>query len=232
MLDWIHLQPAPAMGLFLNYELQLPASCSHEHVTASLQQLRAFATTQPFANVSPFLSSAIRLSTRDRQRLGALQYIASIMTEPYRDESHSLTADGSSALGFLVNPGKGCETATFGFLRRANDAGDHVDWYWRCFCKTQYASVVSDHHLIACHTSLVHVLDHAITLGIQVDVYDETHYWETRDTSELVREVHAMNRLVAAFAGTLSDAMGPAHRVQAPIFEHRRFERLEMGDDE
>jgi hypothetical protein len=62
-------------------------------------------------------------------------------------------------------------------------------------------------------------------------VYDETQYWETRETSRLVAEVHAMNQLVARFTGRLSDAIGEGHDVQVPIFEHPRFERLEMGDD-
>jgi hypothetical protein len=90
---------------------------------------------------------------------------------------------------------------------------------------------LSDAHLIACHTTLIDMLDHAIQLGFAVDVYDETQYWETRDTSRLVVEVHAMNQLVARFAGRLSDAIGEGHAVHAPIFEHPRFERLEMGDD-
>jgi hypothetical protein len=79
---------------------------------------------------------------------------------------------------------------------------------------------------------LVQLLDHAITLGIEVDVYDETHYWESRDSRRLIAEVHAMNRLVARVAGQLSDAMGEAQQVRAPIFEHPRFERLEMGEDD
>ena len=96
------------------------------------------------------------------------------------------------------------------------------------YCKTQYASVVSDDHLITCHTALVALLDHAIALGVDVEVLDETGYWESRDSAVLVESVHKMNQLVAKLAGGLSDAMDG--RVEASIFEHPRFEHLEMGE--
>ena len=38
-----------------------------------------------------------------------------------------------------------------------------------------------------------------------------------------------MNRIVAAFAGKLSDKLSPL-RVEGAIFEHPRFERIEMGE--
>ena len=93
------------------------------------------------------------------------------------------------------------------------------------------ASMVSDAHLITCHTALVAFLDHAIASGVDVVVRDETHYWETRDTERLVAEVHEMNRIVARIAGKFSDAIGTAADVRAPIFEHRNFEHLEMGEE-
>lgn len=89
---------------------------------------------------------------------------------------------------------------------------------------------VGKDHLVFCHTSLVALLDYASELGIDVVVRDETHYWETRSTEALVEEVRAMNRIIASFAGALSDAMGDEHHLQAPIFDHPEFERLEMGE--
>ncbi|MEP6766977.1 MAG: hypothetical protein ABJB66_21850, partial [Gemmatimonadaceae bacterium] len=65
-----------------------------------------------------------------------------------------------------------------------------------------------------------------------VVVRDEAQYWETRDEAQLLASVRQMNRLVAGFAGRLSDALGEAHDVRAPIFDHPRFERLEMGEAE
>ena len=95
----------------------------------------------------------------------------------------------------------------------------------------QYASIVSDRHLVSCHTGLVRLLDHARMLGVDVVVRDETHYWETRDEQRLITEAHAMNRIVARIAGNLDDAVGPGHATWAPIFGHPRFERLEMGEE-
>ena len=64
-------------------------------------------------------------------------------------------------------------------------------------------------------------------------VRDEGHYWETRGTAWLISEVDYMNKVVAALAGRLGDAIERAgHAVGAPIFEHREFEHLEMEPKE
>jgi hypothetical protein len=209
------------MGLHLNYELRLLGSASIEHVDRVLGALHAFASTLPFAEVTP-------VANADREAW--LEFWASLIAEPHDEEGPRLIGDTDTARGFLVNAGRGCETATFGFLFRADSAAAHGEWFWYCSCKTQYAAVVNDDHLVICHTSLVAVLDHAITLGVDVTVRDETHYWETRDSGRLVDEVRAMNGIIAAIAGKLSDAMGPEHTLQAPIFDHPNFERLEMGE--
>ncbi len=219
------------MGLHLNYELRLPASTARDVVIATLTSLHAFAQTLALDVLSPLLVEHGG-PTDEGDRLASLRFWAPIIAEPYEEEGPRLIGDPQTAQGFFVHPGRGCETASFGLLRRADGRGEHVEWFWRCSCKTQYASIVSDAHLIACHTVLVQLLDHAIQLGFDVDVYDETHFWETRDTARLVAEVHAMNQLVARFAGRLSDAIGERHDIQATIFEHPRFERLEMGEAE
>jgi hypothetical protein len=198
---------------------------------AKLTDLHTFAQTLACDDVSPVLIEHGGLIV-DGDRLNALRFWAEIIAEPWDEDVPQLTGDPDSAMGFFMNPGRGCETAHVGFLRRADTSGAPADWFWRCSCKTQYASIVSNEHLVACHTALVRLLDHAITLAINVDVYDETHYWETRDTSRLVDEVHKMNQIVARFAGRLSDELGEGKDVQASIFEHPRFERLEMGEGE
>ena len=201
-------------------------------VLAKLTDLHAFVQTLPFDDVSPVLVEHGAYSESE-ERMALLRFWAEQVAEPWEEDLPQLTGDTDSALGFVVRPGEGCEPALFGMLRRADAIGANAEWFWRCFCKTQYASIVSDEHLIKCHTGLVRVLDHAITLGIDVSVDDETHYWETRDTSRLVDEVRKMNQIVARFAGRLSDALGGEGRdVQASIFEHPRFERLEMGESE
>jgi hypothetical protein len=116
-------------------------------------------------------------------------------------------------------------------MRRADEDARHREWFWHCSCKTQYASVVGDQHLVACHAGLARLLDRAASLGVDLTVRDETHYWDTRDERRLIAEVHRMNQIVARIAGKLSDATGPEHAVRAPIFQHAQFERLEMGQE-
>lgn len=192
-----------------------------------LTALHTFANTLAFDRVSPVY---VEHGQADGD-LAALRFWASLVATPYEETLPRLEGDPQTAQAFFVNAGQGCETATFGLLRRADVNHTQAEWYWRCSCKTQYASVVSEAHLIACHTQLVRVLDQAGTLGFAVDVHDETHYWETRDASRLVAEVNTMNAIVARFAGRLSDVLGEGGDVVAPILNHPRFERLEMGED-
>lgn len=207
------------MGLHLNYELRLPGPRSPDEIATSLSRLRAFAAGAGFERVSELHDA----------RADGLRRVAKVLAAVFKETNPELVPDLDSALGFSVLPGKGCETAVFAFLRRADLGGRCHDWFWHWSCKTQYASVYGDRHLVACHTGLVRLLDHAITIGTDVVVRDETHYWETRDEQRLVAEVGAMNRIVARLAGKLSDLTDSSEaEVRAPIFGHGRFEDLEM----
>ncbi len=220
------------MGLHLNYELRLPGSATSEFADQMLDHLRASALQQDFEEVSRVVGPR-NTPPRDGWD-AALSMWAEIIANPYDEDEPPLPGDPTTARAFFTNPGRGCETASFGFLRRADEQGGQSEWFWHYSCKTQYASVLGDDHLVKCHVGLVAVLDRAIQLGIDVVVHDETHYWETRDRSRLLSEVAQMNRIVACFAGALDDALGENlgdHKVQASIFEHPRFERLEMGDE-
>ncbi len=218
------------MGLHLNYELRLPASATVEEVGQILVRLRDFALALPFKSVTEIYRPE---PGRCDSRRGGLRLLASVIAKVFVDDTPPLIADIDLVRGFSVIPGNGCESAAFAFMPRADQRGKHADWFWHSSCKTQYASVISDAHLVACHGGLVKLLDHAIALGVSAVVRDETHYWETRDEQRLITEVHNMNRIVASLAGKLSDRAGVANgRVEAPIFGHPRFERLEMGQDE
>ncbi len=215
------------MGLTLHYELRAPASWPAAKIDAILATLRQASLTKSFEEVSDLVVAEPADDTESPWS-STLRFFADIVAMPFEDDAPALEADPSTARGFFVNAGEHCETASFAFLERRNAHGERAEWFWSCHCKTQYASVVSDEHFIACHTQLVALLDLARTLGVELVVHDEGDYWETRDTARLVSEAHAMNRLIARFAGALSNE----HHVEAPIFEHRRFERLEMGEDE
>ena len=219
------------MGLHLNWELRLPASTSRDEAWTRLETLHRRAQGSGFEEMTPVFDydgSEFFGALGDHFRLWA-RVIARTHDE---DLELPLTGDVHTAQGFVIYPGKGCEGAVFGVLRRAAADGTHGEWFWHCCCKTQYASVVSDDHLIFCHTSLVALLDHAIESGWDVVVRDETHYWETRDTGRLIKEVHKMNRIVARLAGFLSDRLESAGRPEAPIFDHPDYERLEMEKPE
>jgi hypothetical protein len=212
------------MGMHLNWEFHLPADTSAERVAELLDALRARAVELPFDEVTRVLEQPSRPSTADLEGYVALW--AQVISKP--DENHSRIGDLTTARGFGVHPGKGCEGATFGFVKRAEADGRSPEWFWHHCCKTQYASVVSREHLIRCHASLVALLDYAVESGIGVVVRDEGHYWETRDESRLVAEAEYMNRVVARIAGAFSDAMPMGLAAGSPVFEHPEFEHLEM----
>jgi hypothetical protein len=144
-------------------------------------------------------------------------------------------AERLGAAAFLMHPGRGSEAAIFGLVRpflsesdaTAERAEEASNWFWHYCCKTQYASVVSDEHLVRCHLAVVQTLEEAERLGFGITVRDETHYWETRSTDRLIAEVANMNRIVARFAGAFHDATSPSVRAEGAIFEHPDFERLE-----
>ncbi|MES3033297.1 MAG: hypothetical protein V4813_04805 [Gemmatimonadota bacterium] len=220
------------MGLSLHFELRLPATTSPEQVTEILQRLHAEALRLPFASVTPFLSRDIPPTDDEGFRFEELEFWASIVA-PEPDEVDTVPQGiPETAVGFFVIPGDGCEPASFALMRRNDATGVPVDWYWRCHCKTQYASTVSDAHFVTCHTTLIRLLDSAGALGLQLDVHDEAQFWETRDEVALLAELSRMNQLIAGFAGRMHDAIGETHDVKASIFEHPRFERLEMGSEE
>ena len=225
------------MGLHLNFELRLPATTSREEITQKLQILREHASRLPVYAVSEMYSGD-RAPAEDDENADRLELLfhewASVIAH-YPDDhpDHDMIGDERSAVGFIVAPGRGCEVAPFGFYRRRHESGTREEWHWHTCCKTQYASVVSDDHLVACHTALVSILDRAMEIGIDVIVRDETGYWPSRDVTVLIESVHEMNRIVAAIAGALSDQVerqSSTVAVKAPIFAHQQFERLEMGE--
>ena len=218
------------MGLHLCYRLTLPGSLTVDSVRQKLGALKAFAETLDFENVlGPTEYTADELADWSDREI--VKVVASTFCgEP--PDFYGLRPGDSAAVAFLVLPGKECEPALFGFVApgsRADqrDPGDDLhpgDWFWTSACKTQYASIISDEHLVKCHTELVRLLEHASTLGIEVQVEDETGFWEHRSAELLIKSVRDMNRLIARLAGAIHDRN---HDVKAPIFDHPDFERLE-----
>lgn len=220
------------MGMHLNWAFHLPGETSAGRVAELLAALRARALQLRFDEVTEIecVSEIIARPSGDSWT-STRDYVAAwarIISKP--DESDSRIGNLATAIGFGIRPGKRCEGATYGFVKRAEADGGRAEWFWHHCCKTQYASVVSREHLITCHTSLVALLDYAIELGIGVVVRDEGHYWETRDEARLIAETEYMNHLVARFAGAFSDALPRGLVAGGAILEHPEFERLEMEE--
>ena len=138
----------------------------------------------------------------------------------------------TTIVGFAVAPGGRSEPASFGLAKLIGQ--NESRWLWWCCCKTQYASVLGDDHLLRCHTSVIALLDAAKRIGFECEVRDEAGYFESRDPAQLLQRVGEMNRIVARFAGAFSDAYrkagGDSREVQGEIFRHPDFERLETKE--
>jgi hypothetical protein len=228
------------MGLTLHFTLTLPATTPREQVAARLHQLHEAANRLPFERVGPLTSTTegepLGDAADDRPELVRLTRLwAWLQLDPANaDTDDELVPD---AEGFAVIPGGHSEPAIFGLAwvpPRDEEwnplPNEPKAWRWQCSCKTQYASIESDEHFVTCHTTLVSLLDEAVRIGLEVEVHDEGGYWDSRDVDRLLGEMRRMNRIVARFGGALHDAIGAEHSVEAPIFEHPRFERLEMDD--
>lgn len=248
------------MGLHLNYELSLPATAAEKKVEALVMQLRERACELPFAAVTD-VERLTQVELSEPPPLLAplvmrLEHVAYFNGSSARETLYARlmgigddqiferrgdtifyrpvdvpTGTRSVAYAFSVGVGAGSEPASLGVLQIAPEGRDVSPWWWRCFCKTQYASVHGDENLVRCHTALVNLLDAARSLGFEVQVHDETGYWESRDSDQLLAAVHRMNQLIAHFAGSFADAARAAGHdsrgIQAEIFRHPDFERLE-----
>jgi hypothetical protein len=229
------------MGLHICFELRLPHTTSDGEALRLLEQLRAYAGTLDLDHVSDMcrLHGHDLLAECEDDKF-SVAWTIRVRARGTREERDGSTQtieepDRVAAAGFLVNPGRGCESAIFGLVRpfltapdaRAERAEEASNWFWHSCCKTQYASAVSDEHLVRCHLAVVRILEEAARLGIGITVRDETGYWTTRSTDQLIAEVRNMNRIVARFAGAFHDKLSSSLSLQSPVFEHPDFERLE-----
>ena len=236
------------MGLTIHYELRLPGETTDAAAVHHLQRLHDYALTLGAKVVVPVLTfNGAELSKPGEEwESGTVEWLIHVFTEVmrmYRDGAVVDIEDRQrlAAASFLVYPGEGSESATFGLVRpfltekptelsHIEKADDWKYWYWQSFCKTQYASTISEEHLLLCHRMVISVLDEAKRIGFDVTVHDEGEYWDTRDAELLLSHVRNSNRIIAHLAGALHDAISPEHSVNAEIFAHPDFEHLEMEE--
>lgn len=234
------------MGLTIHYELRLPGETSDAAAVHHLQRLHDYAATLGAEGMCPVLTfNGAELSAPDEQwERGTVEWLFHIFTDVMRHHRDGIVEDIEdegrlATAAFVVYAGEGMESAAFGLVRPLlTERPEHIEpdaavenwrhWYWQSFCKTQYASAVSEEHFLSCHRMVIAVLDEAKRIGFDVTVHDEGLYWETRDAELLLTEVRNANRIIAQFAGALHDAIAPEHRIEAEIFAHPEFEHLEM----
>ena len=240
------------MGLTLAYELRLPGEMPEHAVLDVVRRLHDHADTLGFAYVSPVFHVSPGeeiLVDRPLVRRGENFFRSHVSLPPvllereggdgpeegsidrYQDADYRAV---DTAIGFTIDPGEGCELATFGFrapLRPESTPGEPAgrppsDWHWGGWCKTQYASNVSDEHFVRCHTLLIALLDSIPKLGIRLEVSDEGDYWESREVPRLLAALRRYNVIMAMMARTLRDTLPPDTPLEAPILEHPRFGAL------
>ena len=145
--------------------------------------------------------------------------------------------------GFTVEIGPDCEPLALGLFKYpqwvcSDETGGWTaltemgkDWQFRGHCKTQYASLHGWENFRRCHCGVIEILAALSSLYVNVEISDDGDYWPSRSRGALAglrREVEGMNRVIAAAAGAMKDAFEDDGGVEAPIFAHPQFERLEV----
>src|SRR5688572_7969211 len=119
------------MGMHLNWEFHLPADTSADRVKTLLTVLRARALELPFEEVTEIenVTDIIARPSGDSW-ISIRDYVADwarVISKP--DELDSRIGDLSTAIGFGIYPGRKCEGATYGFVRRAEQDGSNAEWF-------------------------------------------------------------------------------------------------------
>lgn len=137
---------------------------------------------------------------------------------------------------FCVNVGKDCEPLWLGlcqypqtvrFQGKELPTKKGSGWRLASFSKTQFASLHGWEHFQRCHCAVVNLLAACRMPDLRVKISDEGGYWPRRSLVRLRENLDHLNRLVAATAGALKDAVEMERGVKSPIFAHKNFERLE-----
>jgi len=188
------------MGVTIHYRLQ-SAAPDTEQARDVVKELRSRALDLPFENVGEMVELVgghcdfERLDGEHPHRWLLIQ-AQPLVTDPLEPARHFHVVP-LHVIAFSCWPGPGCEPANFGLSRypEAIEVGglDNSgrrrietrlhDWSWASFCKTQYArnrEYGGARNFRRCHLAIVDLLQHAQSLGILEEVYDEAGYWDNR----------------------------------------------------
>jgi hypothetical protein len=143
----------------------------------------------------------------------------------------------------FIEPGEGCQTLVLGLCKYpgSRDAwnrhrwvqvpsGLPSGWIFNWFCKTQFAGHHGAAHFLRCHKTVISLLDFCKKSGVEVDVKDESGYWEQRNEEDLRKTLRRNEGLMAAFGGLMKDLADTpgGSQIESPIFEYANFEHLEQ----
>lgn len=98
-------------------------------------------------------------------------------------------------------------------------------WTFGGFTKTIYASEYGVANFVTAHLTVVAILEFAQSLGLEVDVRDESDYWEHRDINELVRQGAADLAMLAAVNRIFKNVAGS--EVESSVSSMPNLEELE-----
>ena len=222
------------MGVTIHYTLSAPAALKPVEALGLVEQMRAVA-----------------LDMKRRRRVKSVGDIASDTAHAlyegrqfpnvrsgWNGKEYSPEVRPTRGAFFEVDVGKDCEPFLIGLFKYParvtscetdnNECQTKMGWGWQYHrhCKTQYASLHGWTHFRRCHVAVVDFLIALRALGIAVKISDEGHYWPGRSVRALRENVGMMNRVIAAAAGAMKDAFDDGS-IQAAIFAHPQFERLE-----
>ena len=231
------------MGLTIHYSLHARIR-STKRASELMGQLRGKALDLPFKEVGEVVElSGHECDYQGRDPDDPLRWLLKQAGHYVIEGNEHYEVRPDQLVAFSTWPGEGCEQANFGLAvypktievqdwsgKTKTLATDIERWSWKSFCKTEYASdpaVGGIENFLRCHLSVIHVLDHARTLGILKEVSDEGSYWEKRDVRSLAEEVVRWNQQMAGLAGKMKDLLGGD--VEAAIMKFQNFEHLEAG---
>jgi hypothetical protein len=185
------------MGLTIHYQLRSTAA-SAEEARNLVVQLGSRARDLPFDQVDEVIEltgSDCAFQQHDDQfpHRWLLIQARKLVPDP-REPARRYAVIPEHVIAFSCSPGRGCEQANFGLSRypATIEVGPCVQWtvhtnldhwHWGSFCKTEYArnrECGGARNFRRCHLAIVDLLQHAQSLGILEEVYDEAGYWENR----------------------------------------------------
>jgi hypothetical protein len=226
------------MGLTIQYSLH-SGSRSIDEARRLVGALRHRALGLSFQQVSEILDlsgDACDYEKQDRDR--PHRWLLIQANQPIERDDYTYNVAPTRLIAFSTLPGEGSEPANFGLCRYPRTIAGYprhgvkqvrtglpLGWFWRSFCKTQYASNPQTgdvENFLRCHLSVIRLLDEAEKLGMLQTVFDEGGYWTKRDVEALVKEVGEWNAMVAGFVGGMKDLIGgiAAEITKFPNFEH------------